>query len=35
MQQCFGGELQGIKPPGSPRPGLEDDIKMDLKEIVW
>jgi hypothetical protein len=32
MHQRFGGDLQGKKPNGRPRPRLENDIKMNLKK---
>ena len=29
------GKSQGKRPLGRPRPSMEDNIKMELKEIEW
>jgi hypothetical protein len=33
--QGFGGKSKGERPLGRPSHGWEDNIKMDMKEIVW
>jgi hypothetical protein len=31
----WGGDPEGKRPLGGPRPRWEDNIRMDLKEMIW
>jgi hypothetical protein len=35
VQTALVGKPEGRRPPGRPRRRLEDNIKMDLREVGW